>query len=184
MIKAIGKYLGIGVLLGIGISAVDWIYFEMTWEAKQKKSVQAVDELKMSLDKFKEKFFVPGYEGLWEALENSKPEALLNFNLARAKVHDSGVQITGTITNLGPALWNGLVVEVEALDKHSRIFAECNEILQVLEPGQAEAVVMECPFTKDVKDPDLSEMSFRIIRKFVARAVEAPVPTHNKALNN
>ena len=175
--KFIGKYIAIGILLGIGISIVDWIYNEMVWNKRVQLSKAAMADLESNVEKIKEKFMVPGYEGLWEALEKSNPRALLNFNLERAKIYDKGVQITGTISNLGPGLWSNLVVEIEALDKNGKIFAECSEILKVMKPGQKEEAIIECPFAKGVDHPDLSEMSFRVIRSILDKTVEQP---HNK----
>jgi len=173
MIRIIGKYVGIGILIGIGLTIVDIIYYE-TYAKDHVSSM--VDEVSETMSEAFSLFYQPGYVNFWEAIEKEHPEALLRFNLERAKILEDQVQITGVVENHGPIVWSLLAIEVEAFDADGNIFAECHEIMKELEPGAKEHIVTLCPFIEGVESPILSEMSFRIAQKYEANRVVPPIP--------
>lgn len=160
------KYLFIGLLVGIGICSVDFVYQKFYFEDKQ---VERIDNLRIAVDELVELIYQPGHKSIWQRLEEEKPEALLTFNLERYKLLEKSVQVSGRIENLGPGIFEGFLVEVEAYDKAGQIFAECSQFFQRIEPGESEMEIFDCPFSKLDGTPDLGEISFRIKRKFLGK---------------
>jgi hypothetical protein len=163
------RYLLIGILFGVGIYSVDFLYQKLYFEDKQ---VERIENLKTAVEDLVEQIYQPGYKSLWERLEEEHPEALLTFSLERYKLLDSSVQVSGKVENVGPGIFEGFLVEVEAFDKAGHIFAECRQFFQRIEPGESEAVIFDCPFSALDKNPELGEVSFRIKRKLMGKVAK------------
>jgi hypothetical protein len=168
-IRFIGRYLAIGVLVGIGFVAVEETYWQYFGNER-------VEKLQRSLNALMESFYMPGYKSFFDRLEEERPEALLSFSLESARLVDDGVQVTGTVTNAGPAIFNQFQIEVEAYKGDGEIIAECDEWMQTLEPGDEENVVMNCPFIAGETVTTLSEASFRIKRSLSTKQAVDPDP--------
>lgn len=171
VIRKIFQYLGVGFLIGVGIIVAETIYYAFFWEDRMKAIEERFDEV---FEVIFEQFYQPGYVSFWDRLEREQPEALMTFNLERARFSESSVQITGVIENVGPVVWSSLVIEVEAFDANGRIFAECNELIRDVEPGSKETIISICPFIEGIVDADLSEVSFRVVRGIPERRVVPP----------
>lgn len=168
-IRFIGRYLAIGVLVGIGFVGVEVLYWHLYGE-------QRMQEFEHSMDKLIETFYQPGYKSFFDRMNEERPEALLSFSLERARIVGNGVQVTGTVTNAGPAIFNRFHIEVEAYKEDGEIIAECEEWMQTLEPGDEETVVMICPFIEGAAVTTLSEASFRINRSLSTKQAVDPDP--------
>lgn len=171
VIRKIFQYVGIGLLIGVGIVVTEAVYYAFFWEDRMSAVEERFEE---TFENIFNQFYQPGYVSFWDRLEQEQPEALMTFSLERARFSESSVQITGVIENVGPVVWSSLVVEVEAIDANGRVFAECNELIRTVEPGSKETIVSICPFIEGVVDADLSEVSFRVIRGFPERRVVPP----------
>ena len=168
-IRFIGRYLAIGVLFGIGFVGVEVLYWQLYGE-------QRMQEFEHSMDKLIETFYQPGYKSFFDRMNEERPETLLSFSLERARLMGDGVQVTGTVTNAGPAIFRKFHVEVEAYTGDGEIIAECDEWMQTLEPGEEETVVMNCPFVEGATVTTLSEASFRIKRSSSRKQAVDPDP--------
>ena len=166
-IRFIGRYLVIGVLVGIGIVAVEETYWQFFESGRAEEASHSIDELI-------ELIYQPGYKSFFDRMQEERPEALLSFSLARARVVANGIQVTGTVTNAGPAIFGAFQVEVEAYNEDGEIIAECDEWMQTLEPGDEETVVMNCPFVEGMSVTTLSEASFRIKRSIYTKQAVDP----------
>ncbi len=156
-IRFIGRYLVIGILIGIGFVVVEGLYWHLYGD-------QQIQKFEHSMDRLIESVYQPGYKSFFDRMNEERPEALLSFSLESARLVDDGVQVTGTVTNAGPAIFSQFQVEVEAYKGDGEIIAECDEWMQTLEPGDEETVIMNCPFIEGVIVTTLSEASFRIKR--------------------
>lgn len=163
------RYLFIGILIGVGIYAVDFAYQKLYFEDKQ---VERIEKLKTAIEDLVEQIYQPGYKSLWERLEEEQPEALLTFSLERYKLLENSVQVSGRVENVGPGIFEGFLVEVEAFDKSGQIFAECRQFFQRIEPGETEMAIFDCPYSELDESPDLGEVSFRIKRKFMEKVAK------------
>lgn len=112
MIKTISKYLGIGFLLGIGISASDWIYFQMTKDSK----LVFIDEVKEQILELRNDFYVEGFETVFDNPKDYRPNMGLSVNLERSKLMQTGIQVSGVVSNNGVDIWNSAFLEIEAFD--------------------------------------------------------------------
>lgn len=173
MIKFIGKYLGIGILFGAGISIADAIYFELHSRNQIEFLSEELEETSAAL---LETIYQPGYLRFWEDIEGERPEALLTFNLESAKILENQVQVSGELINASPMVWSLITLEVEVFDAFERLIAECNETLVDVPPGAFETIVIFCPFSEGVEDPELSEISFRVIRNWRGDKILPPTP--------
>ena len=171
-LKFIGRYLSIGVLIGLGILAVDLLTLRYVTE----QHIEQVEEVKASFEELFEQFYQPGYESFWDRLENERPEALLTFNLDRVTVLEEGLQVSGVVNNSGSAIFRGFTVEVEALSPDGTVFAECTQMMPTLDPGARESVLMDCPYANGVSGADAKEFSFRVIRSFSLEEAIRPEP--------
>ncbi len=169
IIQFIGRYFAIGILVGIGIYTVDYVYMETYGNERIEKAEE-------NLNRLFDSFYTPGYKSFFDRLEDERPEALLSFSLARARLISGGIQVTGEITNAGPSIFNGYQVEVEAYNENGDIVAECDEWMESLDPGDTEDVVMNCPFVEGISMMTLSETSFRIKRSFTTKQAVDPDP--------
>lgn len=163
------RYLFIGILIGVGIYAVDFAYQKLYFEDKQ---VERIEKLKTAVEDLVEQIYQPGYKSLWERLEEEQPEALLTFSLERYKLLENSVQVSGRVENVGPGIFEGFLVEVEAFDKSGQIFAECRQFFQRIEPGETEMAIFDCPYSELDESPDLGEVSFRIKRKLMEKVAK------------
>ncbi|UFS63062.1 hypothetical protein LOH54_02795 [Sulfurimonas sp. HSL-3221] len=156
LLKTITKYIGIGFLLGVGISVADWIYIQITMKEREA-------HLKLVRDMF----YVEGFETILDGSKEYEPYMGLNFNLERAKLLDNHtIQVTGIVSNNGVDIWRSAWVEVEAFNKRGEIIAECHDLVKGIKPKDWESIIMECPVIEGVTLNGLPEVSFQIKQAF------------------
>ena len=158
--KFIFKYISIGLLFGIGFSTAFHVY-ELTFGKEFYE--EKIANLKLQLEELNSHYFKPGYKTFWDRLDENKPEPYLSFNLQRYKLLADSIQVSGEVSNAGPGIFKGYIVRVSALDKNGMIFAECEEWFKDLNPGDKDLIIFDCPFSEFDKDPDLGEVSFRLL---------------------
>lgn len=162
MFKTIGKYIGIGVLVGIGISITDYVYFE----GVKKERIAFMEETAEDILNLRDLFHVEGLDSIYTTSKEYDPGVGLNFSLENYKIVDDLVVVSGTITNTGTKIWKGMFVEVEVRNGNGQLIAECDENAADIKPGHWEAVIMHCPMEYDFVGKDLREVSFKIKKAF------------------
>ena len=159
MKSVILKYIGIGVLLGIGISIVDFFYYPLIKEEREKNLRDLITTLA-------EPFYQMSSESIFNNPKKYDPAMGLNFSLQEYELKGDKVLVAGVVSNVGVDQWTGLSVEIEAFNQDRQIIAECSAYLTDLEPGHWEALITECPILKKHIGRPITRMSFRIKKAF------------------
>ena len=128
------------------------------------------------MDRLIETFYQPGYKSFFERMNEERPEALLSFSLESARLVDGGVQVTGTVTNVGPAILVDFKLRSQRTRETVKSSRSATNGCKHLEPGDDETVVMNCPFIEGAAVTTLSEASFRIKRSLSTKQAIDPDP--------
>lgn len=162
MIKIISKYIGIGILLGIGISITDYIYFQLVKDEKARLSNEIIEPM----ENFLNEFYVKGSESIFNNPKKYNPSMGLNFSLQGYELKGDKLLVSGSVSNVGVDQWLVLFVEIEVFNQDKEIIAECNDVLKDLKPGHWEAVIVECPILEKHVGRPINSLSFRIKKAY------------------
>jgi len=167
MIKIIARYIGIGVLLGIGISLADLVYFKLV----KAERIEFVDEIKKSILEVRDMLFVEGMDSIFSSPKEYDPSLGLSFSLQSFKKQGEHILVSGTITNTGIDVWSGMYLEVEAFNEGGAIIAECSRLAREINPGHWESVIIECPIVEEFIGREINEVSFSMKKAFHGKRV-------------
>lgn len=159
MLRFIGKYFAIGILLGLGMISTSLVYDRYYLLPAYE---ERFEEIQTSLKELYKSLYQPGHKTFWDILEERPAQPLLVFNLVKYKELDDGIEVSGHISNQGPGIWRQYIVEVEAFDRSGQIIAECQKWFSKLDPGQQETTIFRCPYSEVAEDRDTSEITFRV----------------------
>jgi len=162
MIKQIAKYLGIGLLLGIGISTVDYIH----WEYRKDDIRNFTAEIGGDIMKLRDLFYVEGMESVLENPKEYDPNVDLTLSLQGYKKFEDKIRISGKISNTGTSIWSGLFLRVQAFTEGENIISECSISPKDIKPGHWEAFISECYILEEFQGKEIKELSFRIKKAF------------------
>ena len=172
MFTFIKKYLAIGLLLGVGIEAVN----AFTWHFHFKKEQQdLMVERQESFEELRKLFYVEGLDNIFEQPDNEyNPGVGLSFSMEGYKHLGDKIEVRGIVANVGTVIWDSLFLEIEAFDSHGRIIAECNESTRNIKPGHWESIIAECNIVDDRIDTPIEEVTFKIKKAFAGKTVVKP----------
>ena len=170
MIKFVGKYISIGLLVGFGICTTEYIF----WQFQKDEIKDSFELLKESIEDVRDMFYVDDLESIFSDPREYDPMVGLNFTLEGYKKLEGKIQVRGVVTNTGSKIWRGMAVEVEVFDGGGAIIAECNEFSEDLKPGHWEAMITECPIVDEFKDKEITEVTFKIKKAFYDKSIIKP----------
>ncbi|TQV73840.1 hypothetical protein FLL45_13305 [Aliikangiella marina] len=176
MIKQIGKYLGIGILLGIGISIVDVVF----WEFRKDSVKKLTDQISSDIKGLRDVFYVEGMESVFDNPKEYDPYIDLSFSLQGYKKLDDKIRLSGKISNTGSSIWSGLFLKIQAFTEGDNIISDCHLSTTDLKPGHWEAFITDCYILEEYQGKEIKEISFRLKKAFHDKKVIKPIDDTSK----
>ena len=174
MLKFIGKYLAIGILLGIGMAITDEIHFQIV----KTERVRLFEEMKSSVSELKEMIVIDSSELFGGNLPDQyfDPSNDLYFSLQTYKDLGQQIEVSGVVTNKGEHVWQGIGIDFEAYTIEGDLVANCADSTGELLPTHSNGLVIRCPKVDKFKDSVVESVSMKIMWNFHGKRVIS----HNK----
>ncbi|MFC6439255.1 hypothetical protein [Bowmanella sp. JS7-9] len=174
MLKFIGKYLAIGILLGIGMAIIDEIHFQMV----KTERTRVFEEMKSTISEMKDMYVIDSSQLFGSNLpdEYFDPSNDLYFSLQTYKDLGQQIEVSGVVTNRGDHVWQGIGIDFEAYTSEGDLVASCTDLTGELLPTHSNGLVIRCPKVDKFKDSVVESVSMKVMWNFHGKRVIS----HNK----
>ncbi|WP_105200743.1 MULTISPECIES: hypothetical protein [unclassified Pseudoalteromonas] len=174
--KSVFKYLGIGVLLGLGISIVDEAHYHLSKKDRLndfEDAMEKAQQLRESMTISSDELFLSDIPDMYY-----DPSHDLYFSIQSYKDMGDVIEISGVISNKGSSTWKTVEVDFEAYTDEKKLIANCSAWTGQLVPLSTDGVVVRCDKVQEFISQPISEVTMQIRWNFHGERVIS----HNKPL--
>lgn len=169
MLNFIGKYLAIGILLGIGMAIIDEIHFQMV----KTERTRVFEEMKSTISEMKDMFVIDSRQLFGGNLPDQyyDPSNDLYFSLQTYKDLGQQIEVSGIVTNRGDHVWQGIGIDFEAYTREDDLVASCTDLTGELLPTHSNGLVIRCPKVDKFKGSVVESVSMKVMWNFHGKRV-------------